>query len=65
MAKVEKEKIKKYKELGDRYDENYNFNYIAQPLSIALNNLAIEIKRMDKLDNTNDFSNLLSDVEDE
>ncbi|MDW3922255.1 hypothetical protein QI205_00490 [Staphylococcus saprophyticus] len=54
-------KDREYKDAWQTFKEEKTNNYITWPNAEKRDDLL----RMDKLDNTNEFSNLLSDLEDE
>lgn len=54
-------KDKQYKEIWQKFKEEKMNNYITWPNAEKRDDLL----RMDQLDNTQDFNNLLSDLEDE
>lgn len=61
--KLKKEKISDYKQYSNKLEEVWGFDYISRPIENYLGEMEIILKRMDELDGTNDFKNLLSDLE--
>lgn len=63
--KLKEEKINDYKQYSDRLEEVWGFDYISRPIENYLGEMEIILTRMDELDGTNDFKNLLSDLEEQ
>ena len=63
--KLKKEKMNDYKRYSKKLEEAWGFDYITRPIENYLGEMEIILKRMDELDGTNDFQNLLSDLEEQ
>lgn len=61
--KLKEEKINDYKQYSNKLEKVWGFDYISRPIENYLGEMEIILKRMDELDSTNDFKNLLSDLE--
>lgn len=61
--KLKAEKINDYKKYSNRLEEVWGFDYISRPIENYLGEMEIILQRMDELDGTNEFQNLLSDLE--
>lgn len=61
--KLKEEKTNDYKQYSDRLEEVWGFDYISRPIENYLGEMEIILKRMDELDGTLEFQNLLSDLE--
>ncbi|EJD81234.1 hypothetical protein PZB81_08940 [Staphylococcus epidermidis] len=61
--KLKEEKMNDYKQYSDKLEEVWGFDYISRPIENYLGEMEIILKRMDELDGTHEFQNLLSDLE--
>lgn len=61
--KLKEEKINDYKQYSKKLEEAWGFDYISRPIENYLGEMEIILKRMDQLDGTHEFQNLLSDLE--
>ncbi|MGZ9467232.1 hypothetical protein [Staphylococcus epidermidis] len=61
--KLKEEKINDYKKYSNRLEEVWGFDYISRPIENYLGEMEIILQRMDELDGTHEFRNLLSDLE--
>lgn len=61
--KLKEEKINDYKQYSNKLEEVWGFDYISRPIENYLGEMEIILKRMDELDGTLEFKNLLSDLE--
>lgn len=61
--KLKAEKINDYKKYSNRLEEVWGFDYISRPIENYLGEMEIILQRMDQLDGTHEFQNLLSDLE--
>lgn len=61
--KLKEEKINDYKQYSKKLEEAWGFDYISRPIENYLGEMEIILKRMDELDGTLEFQNLLSDLE--
>lgn len=60
---LKEEKMNDYKQYSDKLEEVWGFDYISRPIENYLGEMEIILKRMDQLDGTHEFQNLLSDLE--
>lgn len=63
--KLKKEKMNDYKRYSKKLEEAWGFDYITRPIENYLGEMEIILKRMDQLDGTHEFRNLLSDLEEQ
>ena len=61
--KLKKEKLNDYKQYSKKLEEAWGFDYITRPIENYLGEMELILKRMDQLDGTKEFQNLLSDLE--
>lgn len=61
--KLKEEKMNDYKRYSKKLEEAWGFDYITRPIENYLGEMEIILKRMDELDGTLEFQNLLSDLE--
>lgn len=61
--KLKKEKMNDYKRYSKKLEEAWGFDYITRPIENYLGEMEIILRRMDQLDGTHEFQNLLSDLE--
>ena len=63
--KLKEEKMNDYKRYSKKLEEAWGFDYITRPIENYLGEMEIILKRMDELDGTHEFQNLLSDLEEQ
>lgn len=63
--KLKEEKMNDYKRYSKKLEEAWGFDYITRPIENYLGEMEIILKRMDQLDGTHEFRNLLSDLEEQ
>lgn len=61
--KLKEERINDYKKYSNRLEEVWEFDFISRPIENYLGEMEIILQRMDELDGTHEFQNLLSDLE--
>lgn len=61
--KLKEERINDYKKNSNRLEEVWEFDFISRPIENYLGEMEIILQRMDELDGTHEFQNLLSDLE--
>ncbi|MCH8655658.1 hypothetical protein ACUXKH_000081 [Staphylococcus epidermidis] len=63
--KLKKEKLNDYKRYSKKLEEAWGFDYITRPIENYLGEMELILKRMDQLDRTKEFQNLLSGLEEQ
>ncbi|MEB6265018.1 hypothetical protein MXL63_01325 [Staphylococcus haemolyticus] len=63
--KLKEEKMNDYKRYSKKLEEAWGFDYITRPIENYLGEMELILKRMDQLDGTHEFQNLLSDLEEQ
>ncbi|MCH4482667.1 hypothetical protein MKR37_02915 [Staphylococcus haemolyticus] len=63
--KLKEEKMNDYKRYSKELEEAWGFDYITRPIENHLGEMEIILQRMDQLDGTHEFRNLLSDLEEQ
>ena len=61
--KFKKDKLDGYREGYNKLQEFYDFSYISEPIEKTLFILERDLRKMDKLDGTNDFKELLEELD--
>lgn len=63
--KLKKEKMNDYKQYSNKLEKVWGFDYISRPIENYLGEMEIILKRMDELDGTQEFRNLLDGLEEQ